>query len=268
MAEKTEISWAHSTFNPWIGCTKVSPGCDHCYAATLMDERYGRVKWGAGEARQRTKTWGQPLAWNRKAKASGEPWRVFCGSLCDLFDNEVPDEWRGDLFTLIERTPHLTWMLLTKRIANAHRMLIGEPRWPFPNVWLGITVVNQEEADRDVQKLLALRCAKRFLSCEPMLGPITFRWAPWRPLSRERNTNHLDGLRVLDWVIVGGESGKQSRPLDAEWVRTIRDQCSEAGVPFHFKQWGGVRPKTNGHELDGREYREFPREAANQWSSQ
>jgi hypothetical protein len=92
--ERTEISWAHSTFNPWIGCTRVSPGCDNCYAATLMDDRYGRVKWGAGEARSRTKTWDQPKRWNKLAAASGKPWRVFCASLADVFDNEVPDEWR------------------------------------------------------------------------------------------------------------------------------------------------------------------------------
>lgn len=252
MAETTDISWAHSTFNPWIGCTRVSPGCDHCYAATLMQDRYGRVKWGAGEARSRTKTWGQPLAWNRKAAASGKPWRVFCASLADVFDNEVDPTWRVDLLALIEETPALTWLVLTKRIGNVKETLL--PR----NVWLGITVVNQEEANRDIPKLLDVDASKRWLSMEPLLGPVSFRWAPWRPLSRERDTDHLDGLRMLDWVVVGGESGAAARPLHPDLVRTIRDQCAEAGVPFHFKQWGGAKPKANGHLLDGAEYRAFP----------
>jgi protein gp37 len=153
MAETTEISWAHSTFNPWIGCTKVSPGCDNCYAATLMDDRYGRVKWGAGEARSARRRGTSRSRWNRKAAASGKPWRVFCASLADVFDNEVPDEWRTDLWALIAATPHLTWMLLTKRIGNV--------TYPMPhNVWLGITVVNQEEADRDIPKLLKRRRAR------------------------------------------------------------------------------------------------------------
>lgn len=246
MAETTEISWAHSTFNPWIGCTRVSPGCDHCYAATLMDDRYGRVKWGAGEARSRTKTWGQPLAWERKAAASGKPWRVFCASLADVYDNEVPVEWRRELFDLIYETPHLTWMLLTKRIGNIRRM-----SWPPPNVWLGATIVNQTEADRDIPVLLneTPQVAVRWLSCEPLLGPLDLtpyfkRSAPADP--------------TIQWVIVGGESGKEARPMDPEWARAIRDQCADYGVPFHFKQWGGVKPKANGHLLDGVEHRAFP----------
>lgn len=259
MAEKTEISWAHSTFNPWIGCTRVSPGCDHCYAAALMDERYGRVKWGAGEPRQRTKTWGEPVRWNRLAAASGKPWRVFCASLADVFDNEVPDEWRQDLWDLITCTPSLTWMLLTKRIGNVRKMtpVWEEFGWP-DNVWLGITVVNQAEADRDIHKLLEVPAAVRWLSCEPLLEPINFRWASWLSIRGRERTDHLDGLRMLDWVIVGGESGAHARPLRPHWVADIRDQCKEAGVPFHFKQWGGRTPKANGHLLDGREHREFP----------
>jgi protein gp37 len=257
MAEKTEISWAHSTFNPWIGCTKVSPGCDHCYAATLMDERYKRVKWGAGEARGRTSAanWKQPLAWNRKAKESGEPWRVFCASLADVFDNEAPDEWRADLFRLIEETPALTWMLLTKRIGNVRHML--PPEWlpkpgvwvgSFPpNVWLGITVVNQGEYDRDYPKLESIDAPVRWLSCEPLLGPI----------------NHFHAGRP-DWVIVGGESGAGARPMEVEWVRGIRSECERTGATFHFKQWGEWRglarlgKKAAGHLLDGVEYRAFP----------
>ena len=243
MAETTDISWAHSTFNPWIGCTKVSPGCDHCYAATLMDERYHRVKWGAGEKRSLTKTWDQPRAWNRKAAASGAPWRVFCASLADVFDNEVSDLWRFDLGQLIVDTPHLTWMLLTKRIGNV-RDALGDFGWDhFPgNVWLGSTIVNQDEAKRDIAKLLDAPAKVRFLSCEPLLGPLDLRG----PLA----------TGLIDWVIVGGESGPGARPMDPAWPLAIRDQCEAAGVAFHFKQWGprGVEPT-----LDGRMHRAFPR---------
>jgi protein gp37 len=233
MAETTDISWAHSTFNPWIGCTRVSPGCDNCYAATLMQDRYQRVKWGAGEARSRTKTWDQPRRWNKQAAASGKPWRVFCASLADVFDNEVPGAWRADLFDLIEATPALTWMVLTKRIGNVGAMAMPD------NVWLGSTVVNQEEADRDIPKLLRIRAPVRFLSCEPLLGPL----------------NLCAYLRELQWVIVGGESGAGARPMDPEWPVSIRDQCEGFKVPFHFKQWGprGIRA-----ELHGREHFAFP----------
>jgi protein gp37 len=240
VAERTEISWAHSTFNPWIGCTKVSPGCDHCYAATLMDDRYGRVRWGAGETRIRTKTWGQPLAWNRKAAALGKPWRVFCASLADVFDNEVPDEWRADLWKLVRATPALTWMILTKRIGNAHQGLRGAP---VGRLWLGITVVNQDEAARDIPKLLAVPARVRWLSCEPLLGPINL--CPWL----------VDVKPRVDWVIVGGESGAGARPMEADWAREIRNDCISHSVPFHFKQWGSrnVAPL-----LDGREHRASP----------
>jgi protein gp37 len=238
VAETTEISWAHSTFNPWIGCTRVSPGCDNCYAATLMQDRHKRVRWGAGEARSRTKTWDQPVRWNKAAAASGEPHRVFCASLADVFDNEVPQDWREDLFDLIVATPALTWMLLTKRVGNVASMMPVK----MPNVWLGITVVNQAEADRDIPKLLELNAAVRWLSCEPLLGPLDL--TPY--------------LRGIGWVIVGGESGSNPRPMEADWARDIRDDCWISDVPFHFKQWGGTRPKSNGHLLDGVEHRAFP----------
>lgn len=247
MAETTEISWAHSTFNPWIGCTNVSPGCDHCYAEAL-DHRWGNDRWGPGKPRQRTSAanWKQPLAWNRKAKESGQPWRVFCASLADVFDNEVPAEWRVDLFYLIAATPHLTWMLLTKRIGNVEGMMRSLPA----NVWLGITVVNQEEADRDIPKLLHNMHARvRWLSCEPLLGPVDLK--RFVALPGEESIG-------IDWVIVGGESGNGARPMNPDWARQVRDLCAAADVPFHFKQWGGLRPKSNGHLLDGIEHRAFP----------
>ena len=257
MAENTKIEWAHHTFNPWIGCTKVGPGCDHCYAEGWA-KRSGLVQWGPGAERRRTSdaNWRKPLKWNAEAERLGVRFRVFCASLADVFDNEVPAEWRADLFDLIGKTPSLDWLLVTKRIGNAKTMMADALHlnpaalsngqiWPLPNVWLGITVVNQAEADRDIPKLLQTPAAVRFLSVEPMLGQVSFRWMPaWpenkanRALNPAGGTDHLDGLRRLDWVIVGSESGPKARPMHPQWARDIRDQCEAAGVPFLFKQWG------------------------------
>ena len=242
MSEKTGIAWTTSSWNPWIGCTEVSPGCDNCYARVL-DKRHkwgGGVHWGAGVPRHRTKNWGTPLAWNKKAAAAGERWTVF-PSLCDPFDNEVPEEWRADLFDLIAETPNLTWLLLTKRIGNATKMMpFTERGYVLPNMWLGASVVNQEEADRDIPKLLATPAVKRFVSYEPALGPVDFgAWVGPIP--------DIGGIeddiygRGLDWIIVGGESsqgGAKARPFDLAWARQIVSQCKAAGVPVFVKQLG------------------------------
>lgn len=261
MAENTKIEWADHTFNPWTGCTKVGPGCDNCYAEGWA-KRSGLVQWGPGAERRRTSetNWKQPMRWNAEAERLGVRYRVFCASLADVFDKEVPAEWRADLFWLIHSTPNLDWLLVTKRIGNAAGMMraamleidpSGEWPAPWPNVWLGITVVNQAEADRDIPKLLQIPADVRFLSVEPLLGPVSFRWMPaWpenkanRALNPAGGTDHLDGLRRLDWVIVGGESGAGARPMHPKWVRDIRDQCEAAGVPFMFKQWGEWAPIT------------------------
>lgn len=178
MAENSAIEWTHHTFNPWIGCQKVGPGCDHCYAeawdARGLQQREGR--WGAHAERTRTSpaNWRKPLAWDKAAKAAGERHRVFCASLADVFDKHasILPEWRADLWALIKSTPNLDWMLLTKRPGNIAKMLPDDWGRGYPNVWLGCTVVNQAEADRDVPKLLAIPAAVRFLSMEPLLGPV------------------------------------------------------------------------------------------------
>lgn len=258
MAEKTGIAWTDSTFNPWIGCTKVGPGCDHCYAEALMDKRWHRVQWGAGQQRQRTSAsnWAAPLHWEKHHEAfalmHGRRRRVFCASLADVFDNEAPAAWRAELFALIGLTPRLDWLLLTKRIGNVPRMLEqpGMPKDGLPaNVWLGATVVNQEEYDRDAHKLLAVDASVRFLSVEPMLGPIDFGYLREWTVSNKR---------LIDWVIVGGESGKASRPVARGWIESARRQCAAAGVPFFFKQWGGVSSTAGGCELDGAEFKAWP----------
>lgn len=189
MGADTRIEWADHTFNPWIGCTKVSPACDHCYAETLATARLG-VAWGPHAERRRTKpsTWNLPLRWNRQAEREGRRFRVFCASLADVFDNAVPAHWRGDLWQIIHETPHLDWLLLTKRPQNIAARLPdagrhGVPAWGagWPNVWLGTTVENQAEADRRIPHLLSVQAAKRFLSMEPLLGPVDLRkWLdPW-----------------------------------------------------------------------------------------
>lgn len=241
MAENTKIEWAHHTFNPWIGCTKVSPACDHCYAEADFATRLKVVQWGAGQPRKHTapSTWAQPLRWNAEAERLGVRYRVFCASLADVFDNEVPREWRDDLATLILRTPHLDWLLLTKRIGNAADML-GEMFLDGPptNIRIGTTITSQPEAARDIAKLLRLGLPN-FLSMEPLLGPVSFVGMFANPDKINDGTNMLE---CIDWVIVGGESGPNARPMHPDWARSLRDQCQSAGVPFLFKQWGEWLP--------------------------
>lgn len=285
MVMNTKIEWADHTFNPWVGCQKVSPGCDHCYAESWA-KRSGQAQWGPHAQRRRTSdaNWRQPLKWNEQAAASQAAWekfasdcrlsdeelhrngfvrpcrpRVFCASLADVFDNSVPIEWREDLFRLIWRTPYLDWLLLTKRIGNAPAMLSIIPGWIPDNVWIGASIVNQEEADRDIPKLLAVPAAKRFLSMEPLLGPVNPRLLPADTCASNCcGMQYLDGLTGksmcdltehpfdigprVDWVIVGGESGPGARPMHPDWVRSLRDQCKRAWVPFFFKQWGEWAP--------------------------
>lgn len=245
MAEESAISWTDATFNPWIGCTEVSPACDGCYARVLMQDRYGRVIWGAGQPRVRTKTWGDPIKWNKKAALTGRPLRVFCASLADVFDNEVAPEWRMDLFELIRRTPNLRWILLTKRIGNARKML--PPDWGdgYPHVGLMSTLENQEVWDRDYRKLRETPAAWHGVSAEPLLGhidiePMVFHHGP------------------VDWLITGGESGPGFRPLNMDAVRSLRDQCARFGITFHHKQNGGITGKATGCLVDGVEHKHFP----------
>lgn len=242
MGENSKIEWTDHTFNPWVGCEKVSPACDHCYAESWA-KRTGSPGLWQGERRRTTEAnWSKPYKWDRKAEIDGVPRRVFCASLADVFDNAVSDEWRADLFRMIRHTPNLIWLLLTKRIGNAERMLPAYWGDGLPNVWLGATVVNQDEADRDIPKLLGTPATVRFLSCEPLLGPIDLLSAT---------------LLIPDWVIAGGESGPKARPSHPDWFRFLRDQCVQAGIPFHFKQWGNWTPARRGAEshlmnVDGR----------------
>lgn len=244
MAENSNIEWTDHTFNPWIGCQKVSPGCDHCYAETWdargLQQR--ETRWGPHATRTRTgaANWRKPLAWDKAAEAAGKRARVFCASLADVFDNHasISQEWRDDLWTLIYRTPHLDWLLLTKRPQNITRFMppAVENCGIWPNVWLGTTVENQTEANRRIPHLLATPAAVRFLSCEPLLGPVDLEF--FMP----DFTAWLGTEAGIKWVICGGESGPGARPMHPDWARSLRDQCQAAGVQFHFKQWGEFRP--------------------------
>jgi len=240
MGENSKIEWTTHTFNPWVGCTKVSPACDGCYAETWA-ERFGQVEWGPHAERRRTKTWGNPVKWNREAEGAAEPPRVFCASLADVFDNHksILPQWREDLWALITATPNLDWLLLTKRPQNIRRF--APPSWYVRgcpnNVWLGTTVENQEEFDRRVPHLNLMPARVRFLSMEPLLGPV-----------------NMGTMRGLHWIITGGESGANYRPANPDWFRSLRDQAARAGVPFLFKQWEGSSQaviKAKGRELDG-----------------
>lgn len=183
------------------------------------------------------KHWAEPLAWERKAAKTGKPMRVFCASMADVFDNEIDRAVRERLWALIRKTPNLRWQLLTKRIGNAPKMLPKDWGDGYPNAWLGISIVNQDEADRDIPKLLDMDAAIRFISYEPALGPVVFK----RAWFDNQGESEFDVLPTIGWVIVGGESGPKARPFDLAWARSIISQCRAAGVPCFVKQLG-ARP--------------------------
>lgn len=231
---KSSIEWTDYTFNPWIGCQKVSAGCDHCYAETMMDHRYHRVQWGPHGERVRTSApyWRQPHLWAKRAREALEGFdagmltlrparpRVFCASLSDVFDNQAPFGARRDLWQLIEATPELDWLLLTKRPENIRKMA---PEQMPKNVWLGTTAEDQENFDRRWSILLKIPAEARFVSYEPALGPLTTKKFEQTP----------------DLIICGGESGPKARMMKEAWARAIRDECAERGISFFMKQMTG-----------------------------
>lgn len=293
MSENTKIEWATHSWNPWIGCTKVSPGCKFCYAEhstpTRVARKAGRELWGKGQARQRTSAayWKQPAKWNREAYKFAESalgygtstgmheaarQRVF-PSLCDWLDDEVPFEWFADLMHLIRLTPNLDWLLLTKRpenwklriqLANGQLASIGNIEhpdtdsylltaymladWlenkPPENVWIGTSVEDQTRADERIPELLKIPTKVRFLSVEPLLGPIRFSGVPGF------NKAGSIGQEILKnfWVIIGGESGPGARPCNVDWIRDIVRQCNAASVPCFVKQLGSFSIQERGSQ--------------------
>lgn len=295
--ENSKIEWCTHTFNPWHGCVKVSAGCEHCYAESFS-KRTGHNVWGPAKTTDRRlfgdKHWAEPLKWNIAAKASGERHRVFCASMADVFeDHPQVREERARLLDLIVHTPHLDWLLLTKRPENINRLIeeatgfSDSSMWFHSvgdHVWIGTSVEDQRAADERIPELLNVPAKVRFLSCEPLLGTVDLdAWFgleegnEWDPCLCDE-IDPLDcpcivceGRKALgqesgiDWVIVGGESGHGARPMQPYWAQQLRDQCTANGVAYFFKQWGeysatGTRvgKKATGRLLDGQEWSEFP----------
>ena len=235
MSDKTGIEWTDSTWNPITGCTKISPGCAHCYAEaiTLRYRRGGSYLPGKSTIVCHDDRLRLPLTWRN-------PRRVFVNSMSDLFHEDVPLEFIKRIFSVMNQVQQHTFQILTKRHERVAK-LAPELRWSS-NIWIGVSVENQVWADRRIPLLATVPASVRFLSCEPLLGRIDL-------------SKHLNDV---DWVIVGGESGSKARFIDPAWVRILRDQCTEMGVPFFFKQWGGRTCKAGGKLLDGEIWQEFP----------
>lgn len=263
MGRNTGITWTDHTFNGWSGCAKVSAGCKNCYAEREADHRFGRDTWGIKGTRTRTtaKYWRKPLQWNKEswveciacgwrgsdANIAGCPGcgdseillyptrqRVFANSWSDVFedrDDLIP--LRQEFVELADQTKNLIWLVLTKRPENVIPMLAGtawEDGLP-EHVWIGTSIEDQEVAYRRTRELIKIN-GRRFLSLEPLLGPVDLKLPQFKFYTG----------RTVEWVIAGGESGPNARPMHPAWVRSLRDQCSAAGVPFHFKQWGEYVP--------------------------
>jgi protein gp37 len=247
MGDRSAIEWTQATWNPTTGCDRVSRGCDNCYAMALAKrlKAMGQPRYQRdGDPRTSGPGFGVtchpdalelPLSWKK-------PRLVFVNSMSDLFHAQIPLAFVQQVFNVMAATPQHTYQVLTKR-ARRLRRLAPELEWPS-NVWMGVSVEDGDVLDR-VGDLRAVPCAVRFLSCEPLLGPL-------HELS-------LDGIH---WVIAGGESGKNARPMDLTWVEDLRDRCADVGVPFFFKQWGGRTPKAGGRYLDGRTWDAMPIAAA------
>ncbi|MFD9114640.1 DUF5131 family protein [Streptomyces bottropensis] len=243
MSDRSAIEWTEATWNPTTGCDRVSPGCDNCYAMTLAKrlKAMGQAKY-QNDGDPRTSGPGFGLTVHPDALQIPYGWRsprtVFVNSMSDLFHARVPLDFVRQVFQVMADTPQHTYQVLTKR-ARRLRQVADKLEWPA-NVWMGVSVESSKELAR-VDDLRRVPAAVRFLSCEPLLGP-------------------LDGLDVtdIDWVIAGGESGPRFRPMQQEWVTGIRDVCTDADVAFFFKQWGGRTPKSLGRELEGRTWDQMP----------
>jgi protein gp37 len=229
MATNSKIEWTDHTFNPWLGCTKVTPGCDHCYAEGWA-KRSGLVKWGKNPRKRTTEAyWRNPLLWNLHASQfygeNKRRQRVFCASLADVFDNQVDPAWRCDLFSLIRKCSGLDWLLLTKRPQNIARMLPADWNTGYPNVWLGTTAEDQLRFNQRWRYLAAAPAIVRFISYEPAIGPLRLPQSGPYP----------------NWIITGGESGGAARTIQPQWIRDLLSDCRRNGVAGFHKQWGSYK---------------------------
>lgn len=295
MGDRTGIEWTDATWNPVTGCTKVSQGCKHCYAERVFPRVYGKdvsLDLKTGETRQRRFTdvtvhedrLDVPLRWKR-------PRRIFVNSMSDLFHEDVPDEFIGRVYTTMAKAPQHTFQVLTKRQERMREWHSRRGGQYLPNVWLGVSVEDQATADERIPLLLRTPAAVRWISAEPLLGPIDLRYLqpgdPPTEIDALSGTHgvlrpHRGRCDKLDWIVAGGESGPGARPMHPDWARSLRDQCQAAGVPFLFKQWGEhvsvsevagagahftfpdgatvrrVGKRAAGRTLDGRTWDEYP----------
>jgi protein gp37 len=266
MAKQTNISWTDHTFNPWIGCTKVSAECLYCYAETVARKPAIQTEWGKGKPRRPASadTWKEPVRWNEQAKRDGVRRKVFCASMADVFDPEAPEGSRARLFKLIRGTPNLDWLLLTKRPEFIREQLEEIGVWellPLANVWIGFTAGDQGNFDNRWPIIREIPAVVRFCSYEPALGPITLP---------------PDTVGQLDWLICGGETHQEKymgRKMEPAWAQSIRNQSLKKRISFFFKQWGNWIPEGDKHDwygktsaifgekgelLDGMEWKQFP----------
>lgn len=257
MSDRTGIEWTDATWNPTTGCTKVSAGCDNCYAEALAHRLHQDTYTQKLPVVNTRENRGDPFAvrvWPDRLDAPAqwkEPRHIFVNSMSDLFHKNIPEEFVRRCFNVMLQVDRHVYQILTKRPARAARFINTKHRDIFPHglpphVWIG-TSVESQEVDYRIRHLLEVDAEIRFISCEPLIGPLSLSESPFD-----------DGI---DWVIVGGESGPNHRHMDPAWVRTIRDECIAAGVAFFFKQWGGRTPKSNGRELDGETWNEMPQSA-------
>lgn len=230
MGEQTSIGWTTHTFNPWWGCTKVSDGCDHCYAESF-DKRVGGDHWGPGQPRRffGPKHWKQPLDWNEEARRTWKIEKVFSGSMCDIFDTEPAslqqmNAARQQLWATIRLTDHLIWQLLTKRPAGYSNMIALDVL-ALPRVWPGVTCENQPQYELRWPKMPDFSARRPWISYEPALGPLTLTLFPWP-----------------SWVVCGGESGNQRRPMVLKWAADLKAECQEKNIPFFMKQVSARTP--------------------------
>lgn len=243
MSDGSKIEWTEATWNPTVGCTKVSPGCDNCYAERIVNRFKGKGAFDV-VVRDESKLF-LPFKWRK-------PRRIFVNSMSDLFHEDIPDSFIANVFSVMARTPQHTYQILTKRHGRMRSLLnrqsfrdntlslAADAGWPMANVWLGVSVEDQKWADIRIPALLDSPAAVRWLSCEPLLGPVDLlpylhHQCDCDPPGHRRESEY--GPRP-DWIVVGGESGPGARPMHPAWARSLRDQCTAVGVPFFFKQWG------------------------------
>lgn len=266
MSARTGIAWTDHTFNPWWGCQRVSPGCVNCYAETFA-KRTGHDVWGPAKTSERRtfafKHWMEPDKWNEQAERERRRRRVFCASMADVFeDHPTANAERPHLWAVVRNTPWLDWQILTKRPENIAAMLPADWGNGYRNVWLGTSVEDQERADERIPILTAIPAAVRFLSCEPLLGAVDlsdYLDSPYGCGGEGRNPNcEQCATRAIGWVIVGGESGGNRRPMDLDWLQEIVKACLFADVPVFVKQDNAFKPDQQGRIPGELWLREFP----------